>query len=461
MRKYVPMPLTSLGKSGLAIAMSGAVLLAGCATYAPAPVTVGTVGAYSVHRPDLPPGNDVPGLLRLALDHDPAVAAARATLASAMAAQKAARNLPPLTLSLTAEYSKDSDPQKPWLYGGAVGIPLDIGAKRKARNTSADLAVVKARYALGEAVWASRQRLMQSISDLSLARDEITAAQTLVEQRMAFQAHMEKRVTHGEDANGLVAQAGLDVSAARQVLAQAQNRRLQAMAALARALDADPADVEGLELLPQPLTPLDTAQIETMVETSLYVRSDVLLAVADYDLAENDLRLAVAAQYPDITIQPGYTWERGVVKIPLALNLTLPPLDGNRAAIDAAQSARVATGKTLEDRVKTARATALQAASTYEVDAATADTIRRTDLPTSRDMAARTERMKNAGEIDQTENLLAQIDATQTELNLIQAERTARNDRLTLEDALHLAFDPAETQILTDVMTKTAEEARP
>ncbi len=441
--------------------ISGPCFLAGCATYSPAPVTVGALGAYSVHRADLPPGSDIYGLLRLALNHDPAVAAARASLASAMAAQKAARNSPPLSLTLTAEYSKDSDPQKPWLYGGALGIPLDIGAKRQGRVTVADLAVVMARYALGEAVWASRQRLMQAVSDLGLARIEIAAAENLVEQRLAFQAHMQKRVTNGEDANGLVAQASLDVSAARQTLAQAQSRRLQAIAGLARALDADPAEVASLELVPRPLIPLNGTQVEAMVETSLYVRSDVLLAVADYDTAENDLRLAVAAQYPDITIQPGYTWERGAVKIPLALNLTLPPLDGNRAAIEAAQSARVAAGKSLEDRIKTTRATALQAAATWEVDAAMADTIRRTDLPTSRDMAARSERMKNAGEIDQTENLLAQLNATQTELNLIQAERTACNDRLTLEDALHQAFDPAETQILTDVRTKTAEETRP
>ncbi len=425
----------------------------GCASYTPTPLNVEQIAAPSVHQADLPADGDVHTLLKLALDHDPAVAAARATLTSAGQTQKAAKNLPPLSLSLTAEYSKDANPEKPWLYGGAVGIPLDIDAKKQARVTAADLAVVKARYALAEAVWATRQRLYTALSDLSLSGAEITFSQTLLDQRHAYQSVMQKRVTAGEDAQGLSAQAALDVSGARQGLAQAQARQTQAQAALAHALDADPDAITALPPVNMAaLEAVSDAQVSDMITTSLYSRSDVLLAVVDYDMAENDLRSAVAAQYPDINIQPGYTWERGEVKLPVSLSLTLPSLDGNRAAINAAQSARLGAGKTLEDKVKTTRATATQAAATYSADLATAQTIRDHDVPVSRDMANRIQRLKAAGEADQSEALLAQINASQTALNQLQAERTARIDRLTLEDALHLSFDPADTQILTDTV---------
>lgn len=424
-----------------------------CASYEAAPLNMGTIAALTVHQVDLPADGDVHSLLKLALAHDPAVAAARATVQATEQAQKAAKNLPPLSLTLTAEYSKDSDPEKPWLYGGAVGIPLDIGARREARVTAADLAVVKARYALGEAVWAVRQRLYQSLSDLSLTQDEITLSQALLDQRLAYQAVMQKRVSLGEDAQGLAAQAALDVSGARQTLAQAQARRTQGIAALARALDSDAASVTSLPLSPMPVPDApDDAQIATMTEKALYTRADVLLAVADYDVAENDLRQAVAAQYPDINIQPGYTWERGAVKLPLSLSLTLPPLDGNRAAINSAQAARLAAGKALEDRVKTTQAAAAQAAAAYNTDLATARTIRDQDIPMSRDMAARTERLKAAGEADQSEALLAQLNATQTAIAALQAERTALTSRLTLEDALHQSFDAADTQILMEAV---------
>ena len=427
--------------------------LPGCAHYEAAPVSVSSMSAPSVHLADIPADADSHSLLRLALAHDPAIAAARATLHAAERSQKAAHNLPPLSLTLTAEYSKDADPQKPWLYGGSVGIPLNVGAKRAARITAADLAVLKARYALAEAVWGVRQRLYTALSDLSLSRQEIALGQTLLDQRQGYQALMQKRVALGEEAQGLAAQAAIDVSGARQTLAQAWAKEMQAIATLARALDADPAAIWTLPPIEMAsLDALNDALVAEMIEKSLYNRYDVLLAVVDYDIAENELRTAIAVQYPDISLQPGYTWERGQVKIPFSLGLTLPPLDGNRAAINAAQSTRLAAGKTLEGTVKTTHATAVHAASAYAADLVTARTIRDVDLPAARDIAARTERMKAAGESDNAEALLAQLNATQTAITLLQAERTALTDRLTLEDALHQSFDATDTQILTDTL---------
>jgi CRISPR system Cascade subunit CasA len=427
-------------------------VLAACARYAPAQLTVTDLGKPTVQTADLPGDADIHALLRMALAHDPAVAAARATLTAALSSQKAAHNLPPLSLTLTTEYSRDSDPQKPWLYGAAVGIPLDVGAKRATRVTSTDLAVIRARYALAEAVWVVRQNLHQALNDLSLAQQDIDLNQTLLDQRLSYQSVMQARVSHGEDAQGLAAQAALDVSGARQGLAQAETRKIQAVAALARTLSTDPATAASLPVRSDDPDAPTGAQLASMTDRALYCRADVLTAVVDYDIAENDLRTAIAAQYPDINIQPGYTWERGAVKLPLSLSLTLPPLDGNRAAINAAQNTRLAAGKTLEDRVRTTRATAIQAATTYAADATTARTIADHDLPVLRDMADRAGRLATAGETDQSEALLARINATQAALNLLQARRTAATDRLTLEDALHQSFDATDTQILTDAV---------
>ncbi|ESQ89402.1 hypothetical protein ABAC460_12895 [Asticcacaulis sp. AC460] len=440
-----------------ATALALMLTLSACAHYQAAPMDLKTAGGPSVHAGDLPADADAQTLLQLALQRDPAVAAARATLAAAEANRKAARNLPPLSLMLTVEYSKDADPQKPWLYGGAVGIPLDTGARRAARVTGADLTVIRARYALAEAVWGVRQRLYQALNDLSLSAQEIALNQTLLDQRIAYQALIQKRVRHGEEAQGVAAQAALDVSGARQALAEAKARHIAAVAAVAHALDADVAAVEAMTIRPAAeLDVLDEAQLRAMIDKAVYHRADVLLAVVDYDVAENDLRTAIAAQYPDISLQPGYNWERGQVKIPFSLSLTLPPLDGNRAAIDAAQSTRLAAGKTLESVVKATRSNAAQAATTYSADLGTARSIATTDLPVSRDMAARAQRMKLAGEGDQADALLAELNATQTQIHLLQAQRTAHNDRLALEDALHQTFDTTDTRILSDAV-KTDE----
>jgi outer membrane protein TolC len=65
-------------------------------------------------------------------------------------------------------------------------------------------------------------------------------------------------------------------------------------------------------------------------------------ALAEYAAAEADLRLAVAGQYPDLDLGPGFIWDQGVDRWTLAL--TLPNLLGfrNRAPIDEANAARAA-----------------------------------------------------------------------------------------------------------------------
>ncbi len=432
------------------IAATGLMLgLSACASYQAAPLRPDALVAPAVTAP-LPADPDA--LLKVAIDHDPAVAAARASLDAALAAQKAARNLPALSLTLSTEYSKDADPQHPWLYGAAVGIPVDAGGRRTARVTAADLTVVKARYALADAIWASRQRLRQAESDLYYAKALAALDRTLSEQREAYAAALDKRVTGGEDTRALAAQAELDASAARQALRQAEAGAVQARADLARALDARPDAVDALPEIVPPVIDVQTAA--ELADKSLYTRTDIASAVADYDSAENDLRGAVAGQYPDFNIAPGYTWDHGAVKWPLNLTLALPPLDGNRAHIEQAQAARLAAGKTLEDRIKSALHDARAAAAQYRSDRDAFDAVRARDLPLAETLAAHAERALKAGESDRTEAMAAAAALTQTRVAALQAAKTASDDRLKLEDATRQSADASELSLLSQEMTK-------
>ncbi|MFT4075485.1 MAG: TolC family protein [Asticcacaulis sp.] len=421
--------------------------VSGCVAYQPAPIDIGQL-SVSAHRAIALP-SDSHGLLETALAHDPALQAARARLIAAEAAVRSSKNLPPLSLNLTAEYSRDADAQRPWLYGGSIGIPLDLGGRRDARVTSAELAVLRARYDVGEAAWKVRQTVMQALSDLHTSRQQIDAIQGLLDQRNHLAALINKRLAAGEDAHsqGLLAQ--LDASGLIDGLLQARAKHAQAQASLARTLDVPVTDMElDIDLNPPPVDPLSAARLTGLSNQALYTRADVLNAVVDYDVAENDLRNAVANQYPDINIGPGYTWERGAVKLPLTASFTLPPLDGNRANIHQAEAARTAAGKALEDQVKSTLAAIQQVALTYESDRAIADKVRKTDMPLAEDLASRSSRLTQAGETDQTENLAVQIAAAQTRLTLFLAEQATLDDRLNLEDTLHQSLDPAENEIL-------------
>jgi CRISPR system Cascade subunit CasA len=417
--------------------------LCACATYAPRPMDVASLNQPALTA--LPDGD----LLPVALAHSPAVAAARAAYEAARHDRDAQKRLPPMTLTLVQEYSKQADAQKPWLYTEQLDVPLDVGGRRAGRITTADIAVDKARYALGDALWTVRSSLRQAESDLLFARQTIALDEQLVEARGAYRDVVERQVKAGEEIRATADQARLDLSAAQITLRQAEAARDQAEIALAKALDATPAAAHGWQGLNPTLSAIDDAQIDNLAAKAPYARSDIHTAVIDYATSENDLRLAVAGQYPDIHLAPGYTWERGVVKLPLNWTLTLPPTDLNRANIAAATARRTAAGKTLEEAVKSAQAEIAQAASTWRADTAAAVRATDDDAPLAETMAMRTEHGATAGENNKGDALLARITALDARNTALTAQQTAANDRFKLEDALRQPFTAGDAAALS------------
>ena len=418
-------------------------LLSACATYAPKPVDV--TGLAQPAMTALPDGD----LLPVALANSPAVAAARAAYDASLHDRKAQTLLPPTTLTLIQEYSKDANAQKPWLYTGQLDIPLDLGGRRAGRITTADIAVDKAAYALGDALWATRLGLRQAQSDLEFARQTVAVDQQVVATRTAYRDSIDKQVKSGEEIRASADQARLDLSAAEQSLRQAEAARDQAELALAHALDATPAAVRAFADGPASPAVVDDAEIDTLAAKALYARSDVRNAVADYAGTENDLRVAVAGQYPDIHVAPGYTWERGIVKLPLNWVLTLPPTDLNRANIAAATDRRAAAGKTLEDTVKSAQTEIAQAASAWRAARAIAQKTTNEDLPLATTMARRAEHSLQAGEASRADELLSRIITLDTQLTALSAQQTADDDRLKLEDALRQPLTASDAEALS------------
>jgi CRISPR system Cascade subunit CasA len=118
-------------------------------------------------------------------------------------------------------------------------------------------------------------------------------------------------------------------------------------------------------------------------------RADVLKAIVAYDQAEADLRGELARQYPAVSLGPGYTWERGLVKLPFAINLTVPSFDLNRAAIRAAEARRAQAGAAIETTLAQAQAAIESARAERAAAAAALDRVRRTELPQTEAVARR------------------------------------------------------------------------
>jgi len=427
-------------------------MLAGCVAYRPAPVSPPALAAARAGR--VLPAQAAPwstaALLDQAVTWVPAIRESAANVRSLAAAARAARVPLPAALQLTAEYSHDDNPDKPWLGAIAIDLPLDFGGRRDSRVSAADLAVVQARYDYAETIWATRSAIARARIDRLFVDRLAPLATRALALRQDRYDRMQARVRAGEEAGPIAILAQTELAAAERRVRDIAARRDQADIALAAAIGVDRMAVAGL-----PLEPLSSElPLPSSVDLTRWRgeaasgRRDLLRAIVDYDLAENAVRLEVANQYPALRIQPGYTYERGLVKLPFGLNLQLPPVDFNRAAIDAAEARRAQAGIKLENVQAAILAEVDRTAAALAAQAAAERLTATRDLPQARKLASTAAANLRTGEGDRVDADAADTTAIETEIALVEAERLAWLATVDLEDALRRPDDPRDGKAL-------------
>jgi len=235
------------------------------------------------------------------------------------------------------------DEGSPWVVAVEGMFALELGGKRGARLQAARAGVALAESRLIAAAWGVATAARMAAASLSQASGEMEEARE--EVRLLEQLHGLERARYAEAALGAaeVARTSTEIQNARLSLAEAERRVLEARAALAAALAVPVDAVEAVEPVITTLAgcpSLDSAGVASFVARALARRHEVSLALGGYALAESQLRLQVARQYPDLELGPGFVWDQGVNRWTLAL--ALPALLGsrNRGAIGEAQAAR-------------------------------------------------------------------------------------------------------------------------
>lgn len=439
--RYVAVPMSP---AAVATAQAGR-------TYDPLPVSARLARLAPSAHPPLERWNRL-SLFAALVENDPDVVAARATVARTVAEERAARAPAGPTLTLTSEYAGAAPEASPWLFGGVVDVPLDIGGRRAARIDSAGLKTAMARYDLLEAIWTARQALRMALADRLIAARQAETGLQLVALRERYFAAVSRRVVAGETARAELERVRADLSDARRRASDAASRiaaETLTIAALTgvpvAALSAGAVFWEDFD--EPPIANPD----ETTVRTALVARADILRAVASYDQSEADVRGEIARQYPAISVGPGFTWERGLVKLPFSLGLVLPPLDLNRRAIAAAEARRSEAGRMLEAAV--AHASAAITAGQSEANAARQALIRirRDERPAAQQLAAQADRELRAGAIDRTDWAAAQSGALVARLAELDALARVHAADAALELALRRPLTGPELEIIGTV----------
>jgi outer membrane protein TolC len=444
-----------------------AAALAGCASYTPVPVAPAAVAARQAGvtldaaavapvLARIAPGSQSPAgrwdrlSLFAALLHGNAdIAAARAAIDSASAARRASAAPPGATLTLTTEYAANAPESSPWLFGGAIDIPIDAGGRRASRLAIADLGIVAARYDYAETVWTVRMALRRALADRLMGQARLAAATDIVTVRQRQFDAMARRVAAGAASRADLERVRGDTADAMRRQADARTQIATGNAGLAGALGVPAADIAAQVVIwdgfPGPAAqPVADAAAR---QGAIAARADVLKSATQYDQAEADLRGEIARQYPAISIGPGYTWERGLVKLPINLALVLPPLDGNRGAIAAAEARRQEAAARLEAMVAAAQASVDQALAATQLARAALAKVRQGEIPAAERLARQADNELRAGAIDRSEWAAAQAGARLARLSELDALAAVHAADADLEAALRRPVEGPELAI--------------
>jgi len=219
----------------------------------------------------------------------------------------------------------------------ALGWTVLLGGRR---HLTDDVNAIRAEAALTEAVAVEREEyldLRRAFVALALAARAAEAARALAATAHAS-ADVMRRLVEAAQATALdVREAELEAFAADAAALEAAEEEDEARAELARITGVTAAAFRAGEAPAIPDLPPDPPRLRDLM---LRDHPGLARLRAEYAVAEKELRLEIAGQYPALELGPTYELEEGVSKFGLIFGIEIPLFDRNQPGIARAGARR-------------------------------------------------------------------------------------------------------------------------
>ena len=288
-----------------------------------------------------PPQWDLELLTLAALYYHPDLDVARAKWSVAQAGAQTAGMRPNPTINLNVQRTPGSPSgTSPWTLGLNLDIPLETAGKRGYRIDQANHLSEAARIAIAGIAWQIRSRVRGALVDMRVAQQ----TREVLRQQQRWQQEnvglLERRLTVGMASTPEVTLARIALAQNTLALGDTERTLSDARTRLAGALGLSIKALDQIEIAPPSLTEFVSLPAEEVRAQALLKRADTLSALAEYAASQSALQLAIANQFPDVHLGPGYTWDQAVKKWSLGLSLMLPVMNQNQGPIAEAKARR-------------------------------------------------------------------------------------------------------------------------
>jgi len=397
------------------------VLSGSCAEYARYHARPLDAGASAARLTDRRLGErtwDLQSLTEEALRHHHDIAVARAKYDAAVAAVRTAGERPNPTVALTPQVVT---PWTNWIagtYSVDFDWTIETAGKRDKRQLAAHALVRAAAANVIDAIWKVRSAVRKAFLEVHTAEQRATQIEAAIACQAELLAAFDERVKAGAESRSATIQARLLQAQMRLQAAESAKLAAVARASLAEAMGMSSGGIRGARFSHAAFESANHAVPGR--KQALTHRADVLAALAEYAAAEALLRSEIARQYPDIHLNPGYSFDTGENKWTLGIGLTLPILNHNQGAVGEAEAKRKeAAARFVAVQAKVLaeydRAAALLAAAKAKL--ATTDVL----IEEQAEQVASEERLMQAGNGDRASLLSAQVERATTRIARVDA----------------------------------------
>jgi outer membrane protein TolC len=327
----------------------------------------------------------------------------------------------------------------PLTIGPVINLIVETYGKREARIGQARQISEAARWDLATAGWQVRAAVRGALLDLWAARQRSALTRQRIDLEEHLVSQLERRREVGEASASDVtrgritrARTAVDLRGFEGAADAAEARLATAIGVPVRALAGISISLDAFEQA-APLS--NEAANDELRRRALQGRTDIEAALAEYEAAQSGLQLAVANQYPNVTLGPGYNYDIGVNKFSLSPALEIPVFNQNQGQIAEALAKRqeaAAKFTALQARVTGAIDAALAAYGAAARELATSDAL----LADAQGRAGQVAASFRAGQVDRPTLLSAELEAAAIRLARLDAVVAQLQAIGALEDAL-------------------------
>jgi cobalt-zinc-cadmium efflux system outer membrane protein len=395
---------------------------------------------------------DLPRLTTAAIYYHPDLDIAHAKLTAAEAGIITAREHPNPVLNFTTIFSQAAvsgaipPGAAPLTIGPVIDFILETFGKREYRTAQARHLTESARWDLATAGWQVRGHVRTALLNLWAAQQRLSLTQHKLDLQGQLVGLLERRLAEGEASSLDVSRERINRVQITLAMRDLERAEADARAQLAIAIGIPVRALDGVEFslggFDHPAPVSGDLAVGELRREALTKRSDVQASLQEYEADQSALQLAVANQYPNVTLSPGYNYDLGDNKYLLGASAELPIFHQNQGPIAQALAARQQGAASFTALQAQIIGTIDQAASSYRTamrSLETGDALLADDQRRERQI----ETSFRAGQVDRPTLVTAQLEVAATALSRFDAVVQQRQALGALEDALQWPlFDP-------------------